>query len=682
MRSRRAAVVLALLCLGVFVAAAHALTAGDLDTTYSADGKVTDPIGEGLRPGGRYDAIALQPDGKLVAAGASSSDGSLVVRIRPDGTLDPSFDADGKLLNPLAAGANEGMSIRSIAIAPSGKIVIAGYVQNYTTQVARAAVVRLTPEGALDTTFDGDGILVTQLGETATTFSNFYAADVLPDERILLAGNARDSAGHVATLLARRLPGGDPDPAFGTGGKTITQFGIGTNLSSGVAAMRRQPDGRIVIAGLATDTDNAQPDAALVARFDADGKALDPSFGTGGAYRGRLGTPGYPVHINGLRLQTDGKPVVVGTTGDNTKNSPTTEALVARLEADGSAVDAGFATNGNFHQPFEGAAGDASFRDVVIQPDGKIVAAGNGEDAGFTVLVARFTGGGALDPSFSGDGRDLTQLGGLSSAFGSVALQPDGKILAAGTALFSVNGNMDEHPLIARYVADVPPTASFTATPSPAAVGQDVAFDGRGSTDPEAAIATYEWAFGDGATAAGATVTHRYAAAGTYTATLTVHDAYGLTGSASQTITVKASGDGIPFGGVAPVVTGLAIKPGRFAAAPTGGSVARRTGATVSYTDSRKARTTFTVARVLPGRRAGKRCEAPARANRGARRCTRLVRLAGSFTRADVAGRNAFRFTGRLRRKTLPPERYHLTAKPKLGKTAGKPVSAGFQIVR
>ncbi len=681
MRTRRLAAVLAVLCLGLFAAGAYALTAGDLDPTFSADGKFTEPIGEGLRPGGRFDAVALQPDGRIVAAGASSSDGSLVVRIKPDGALDPSFDGDGKLLNPLGAGPNEGMSVRSVAIAPDGKIVIAGYVQNYTTQVARATVVRLTEGGALDTTFDGDGVLVEQLGESAAPFSSFYAVKVLSDERIVLAGSAKDSGGHAATLLARRLVDGGPDPTFGTGGKTITQMGTGTNLSSGVAGMQLQPDGKIVIAGPVTDTNAAQPDAAVVARFDADGKALDPLFGTAGKYVGRLGTVNYQVHVSALRLQPDGKPVVVGNAYDTSKNNPSAEALVARLKADGTDVDSGFGTNGSFHQTFEGAAGDASFRDLVIQPDGKIVAVGSGEDAGFTVLIARLTGGGSLDPTFSGDGRDLTQLGQLSSAFGSIALQPDGKILAAGDTLNSVNGNLDTHTLMARYVVDLPPTASFTASPDPAVMGQDVAFDGSASRDPEVGIAGHEWNFGDGSTATGATANHRYGAAGTYVAKLTVRDAYGLTSTAERAITVGASPSGSAASGV-PAITGLLIKPNRLAAARSGGSVARTTGAKVTYADSRAATTTFKVARVVPGRKVGKRCGKPTRANRGAKRCDRFVSLRGSFSRVDVAGRNAFRFTGRLNRKALTPGRYRMSAKPKLGRTAGKSVSVRFQIIR
>ena len=84
MRTRLVVSSVALLCVGLFAAAAYALTAGDRDPTFAGDGTFTEPIGEGPRPDGRFDAIALQPDATIVAAGPPCSDANLVVRIRPD----------------------------------------------------------------------------------------------------------------------------------------------------------------------------------------------------------------------------------------------------------------------------------------------------------------------------------------------------------------------------------------------------------------------------------------------------------------------------------------------------------------------------------------------------------------------------------------------------------------------
>ncbi len=598
---------------------------------------------------------------------------NLVARLNPDGTLDPTFDLDGKLLHPLGAGPGEGMSVAAIAVQADGKIVVVGWVADFATQIQRAVVVRLTPGGALDGTLDGDGILVTQFGAGANPDSSIFAVNVLPDGRILLAGGATNSSGGFETLLARRNADGSPDPSFGSGGKSMIQLGAGTNASSAAIDMELQPDGKIVVAGPATDTNAVQQDAGFVARFDAGGQALDPSFGTGGKYLGRFGTTDHQISVLALSLQPDGKPVVVGDSHDTTQNFPSSEAMVARLNVNGAGPDSGFGTNGAFLRTFEGAAGDARLADVVVQPDGKLVAVGSGEGQGFTVLVLRLTAGGALDPSFSGDGRDLTQLGQLSSGFGAVALVPDGKILAAGSSLNSVNNNLDTHPLMARYILDLPPTASFTAAPNPVGAARAVAFDGSASADPDGTIVNHAWDFGDGSTGTGATASHSYAKAGSYNARLTVRDDYGLTTSSTRAITVSAP--------PAPILTGLAIKPAKFPAALRGGSISRTTGAKVSYRDSQAATTAFTVARALPGRRSGKRCVQPTARNRGAKRCTRFVGVRGSFSHVDVAGRNSFRFTGRVRAKALKPGPYRLSARPRAGGKVGTTVSVRFRIV-
>jgi uncharacterized delta-60 repeat protein len=668
-RTRVVELALAVLCLAVFAAVAKALAAGDLDPTFSSDGKFIEPLGEGTRPGGSFRAVALQPDGKIVGAGLASNSVALVARVNPDGTLDPTFDSDGKLLHPLGAGANEAMFPAAIALGPNGEIVIAGTVGNFGTQVNQVAVVRLTPEGALDDTLDGDGILVTQLGESGNPDSTVSALHVLADGRILLAGGASNASGTFLPLLARRNANGSPDPSFGGGGKKMIQLGEGASAGSSVSDMKLQPDGKIVVAGAATDTGGMQANAAMVARFDADGQNLDSSFGTGGKYVGRLGTTDYAFTVSGLTLQADGKPVLVGHAYDNSQNFPSSEAMVARLNVDGAGVDSGFGTNGTFKSTFEGTNADARLLDVVVQPDGKLVGVGGGEGDGFTVLILRLTSAGALDPSFSGDGRDLTQLGELSSGFAAAALDPAGKIVAAGETLNDVNGNLDAHSLIARYILDVPPTASFTAV----GAGRAVAFDGSGSADPDGTIVSHEWDFGDGSTGAGSTARHRYARAGTYTVTLTVRDDYGLTNAAKRAIAVRR-----------PILSRLRIKPARFPAARRGGSIAaaRRRGAKVSYIDSQAATTTFTVARVLPGRKRGRRCVKPRPRNRGGKRCTRFARLRGSFRHVDKAGKNSFRFTGRLRRRALRPGRYRLTARPRLKGTAGKRVSVRFRIIR
>ena len=145
------------------------------------------------------------------------------------------------------------------------------------------------------------------------------------------------------------------------------------------------------------------------------------------------------------------------------------------------------------------------------------------------------------------------------------------------------------------------------------------------------------------------------------------------------------TGGGGGGGGVGgtPVLSRIRVSPSSFGAAKRGASIGRggATGATVSYTASRAARTTFTVLRAHPGRRSGRgRCVAPTRAAHGAR-CVRYVRI-GTFTHADRVGPNTFHFSGRVSGRTLALGAYRLRAVARADASAGPAVSAPFRIIR
>jgi hypothetical protein len=127
----------------------------------------------------------------------------------------------------------------------------------------------------------------------------------------------------------------------------------------------------------------------------------------------------------------------------------------------------------------------------------------------------------------------------------------------------------------------------------------------------------------------------------------------------------------------------LRISPSAFRAASRGGSVtsAKKAGAVVSYTDTQAATTTFTVQRPAAGRRQGHACRKPSARNRHGKRCTRYLRV-GSFTHADAAGGNRFRFTGRVRGHKLGPGRYRLRGIPDNAAGAGPAAAKAFRIKR
>lgn len=130
-----------------------------------------------------------------------------------------------------------------------------------------------------------------------------------------------------------------------------------------------------------------------------------------------------------------------------------------------------------------------------------------------------------------------------------------------------------------------------------------------------------------------------------------------------------------------PSITGLTLTPTVFLPASSGSSIARAVGADISYSVSQPSTTTFTVKRALPGRRRGRSCAKPTRLNRRAKRCTRYLRLRGSFFHRDSAGPHRLRFTGRLNDSKLRPGKYRLVAVPRSpsGKT-GRAVQASFKI--
>jgi uncharacterized delta-60 repeat protein len=197
--------------------------------------------------------------------------------------------------------------------------------------------------------------------------------------------------------------------------------------------MRRQIRPRFAFAALAF----AFSAAALPGAAAAGPGALDPSFGIGGEVTTDFG--GFDV-AQAVAVQSDGKIVAVGSSGG--------DFALARYNADGS-LDSGFGSGGKVTTDFGGFdAGSAT----VIQPDGRIVAAGR--TGGGDFALARYNANGSLDPTFGIGGKVTTDFGGFDGALG-VALQADGRIVAAG------GGGPASDFVVARYNGDGTLDSSF-----------------------------------------------------------------------------------------------------------------------------------------------------------------------------------------------------------------------------
>ncbi|MEV6304064.1 delta-60 repeat domain-containing protein [Actinoplanes sp. NPDC051861] len=186
-------------------------------------------------------------------------------------------------------------------------------------------------------------------------------------------------------------------------------------------ALVAQPDGKLVAAGEAFRTAGENPDFAL-ARYTADG-TLDAGFGTGGKATADLG--GHDI-ASALVRQPDGRLLVAGSTLDLDNGAPS--VAVARFNADGT-LDTTFGDGGKVVTEFAGGAQAVS---AVLQPDGKLVVAGDASETGFDFWLARFGTDGTLDTSFGGDGQVTTDFGDTIDRALDVTIQSDGKLVAVG----------------------------------------------------------------------------------------------------------------------------------------------------------------------------------------------------------------------------------------------------------
>jgi uncharacterized delta-60 repeat protein len=386
-----------LVLAGSLTGLAGAVEGGDFDRSFGTDGRRAIDLGgsEVAR------AVVMQPDGKIVVVGTRLIPGQsavAIVRLNPDGNPDPSFGIGGGVLIPNAFGF-------AAALQPDGKILVGAHAYD------DMFVFRLLPNGSFDGSWGNGGFVSTDFGGTEATF----ALGVQPDGKILAAGRA--TALHSVTpgdfAVVRYSPNGSLDPGFGGGGKVRTDFG-GTEDALDLAL---QPDGKIVVVGAAGWSGapwavaRYNPDGSLDSSFDGDGKIVTEFGGQQGA--------------SGVAVQPDGKIVVAGWSAD--PSGAARAFALARYEVNGR-LDGSFGDGGRVTTV--GAGSDTGL-DVVLQPNGKIVVAGQtGSEPDFT--LERFLPDGREDASFgTGLNSVRTDFGGHDPAW-AVALDAEGRIVAAG----------------------------------------------------------------------------------------------------------------------------------------------------------------------------------------------------------------------------------------------------------
>jgi len=309
--------------------------------------------------------------------------------------------------------------------------------------------------GDPDSSFGSNGRVTTDFGDMESA----SAVAVQPDGKLVVVGIGGPGGGpstYGNFCVVRYRPDGSLDAGFGAGGRVFVDFG---DTADGASDVLIQADGKIVVVGSAYTPVTSRSDMALV-RLNVDG-TFDASFGT----NGRVTTAfpnGSTSSASSAAVQPDGRLVVAGILVTRSlHDNYASDFAAVRYNANGT-LDASFGAGGRVAVDFEqndGATG------VAVQPDGRIVLAGSASRIAGNIglssafALARLNADGSPDPAFDGDGRATLSILGFDSC-SSVALQPDGRLVAAGSSMGGINRTEPDFAL-ARFNADGSPDPTF-----------------------------------------------------------------------------------------------------------------------------------------------------------------------------------------------------------------------------
>jgi uncharacterized delta-60 repeat protein len=422
---------------------------GDLDTSFNS-------VGFKNFNGNGFEAIAIQPDGKIIVAGRSS-----VYRLNNDGSLDTTFDADGFLSVSI-----NGIAIysKSLALQSDGKIIVAGFVSNGTNN--DFALVRLNTDGSFDTSFDFDGKTTLAVG---TGHDSAFAVAIQSNGKIVMSGQAHNGTDYdFATVRFNSI--GTLDTSFGTNGIAITSLSSSNDLARSIDI---QSDGKILVAGSASGK-------FAIARYNSNG-TLDTTFDTDGLVLSNVSlavtTSLYPLqmHKPNIKCLSSGKILVSGTStgnfallqfngngsidssfgtnGHTVYNVDEDASGFLLIKADGKIISGGttsstiasprivqsqFSSNGVFESAtiFNSKAGIDEIIATIEQSNGKTVVLGNTKinQSGFSNIFVRYNSNGSIDTTFGINGvMDIGSMGAYR-----MTQQQDGKILISSLYMAAI----------------------------------------------------------------------------------------------------------------------------------------------------------------------------------------------------------------------------------------------------
>jgi len=398
---------------------------GSLDLSFDNDGKVTT---HAASKEAEAQSIVLQKDGKIIVAGyrGAPENDMVLVRYNENGSLDKSFDTDG-IVTTAISGSN--VRAYSVALQKDGKILAAGSSSIGVTEVM--ILVRYNINGSLDTSFNHTGILTSAIG---AVFTEVYAIAIQKDGKIVVTGGVSNDAIDFNIAVIRFNSDGTLDNTFDVDGIVVTDLGSLYDFANSLVI---QDDGKIVVT--AYNKTQATRGLMVIVRYNSDG-SLDNTFDQDGKLYTIIVNSS--ARTNSMVLQSDQKLVL----GAATDNGNGLGYVLARYNTDGS-VDTTFDIDGYVFSSSFGSFIELAYT-VALQSDEKILVTGYRSDAsGQNFMIKRYHKDGSIDDSFGQDGKVITDFGNADDEAKAIALQSDDKIIVAG---ISFNAGVTDFA-IARY---------------------------------------------------------------------------------------------------------------------------------------------------------------------------------------------------------------------------------------
>jgi len=394
---------------------------GAPDTSFGAGGKVI------ISGADQISAVAIQPAGivisqpaMILAAGIGSGN-AVVARMSLSGALDTSFNGTGVVSRPITSGSPIITGLASV-ISGFSRRVIKIVISGYDYNSSDGFMAaRFNNDGSLDTTFGNGGVVLTPL--SGSGYDQAYGLAIQPGPHILLAGTSPPEVceSHFA-LVSYNWSDGSLNTNFNGTGILVANVG---NRQAEAKAAAVQSDGKIVAAGYFF-TGCAIGNGVALCRFNPDG-TLDPGFGSGGKLTAAIG-PGSS-EADAMVIQPDGKIVIAGNAYDGNGYS----SMVARFLPNG-VLDNSFGTGGSVIT-VSGTNG-SSAKALALQPDGKILVGAQVSVNANDMAIIRYNPDGSLDTNWNGTGKFFTGIGSRSDQLSAVAVQTDGKVIGAGYSTF------------------------------------------------------------------------------------------------------------------------------------------------------------------------------------------------------------------------------------------------------